>query len=758
MNLDHLSGDDISSAGGRYPSLGSGSSHPVHTVTPLYTVRRASSFNRFAEVILRRKNLAMGVFLAALIVAFLWTVLVTPTYRASATIEIEKDSGASLSQILASVSPSIASGIESVANEDVLTEMTIIKSKIFAERLADRLKLNEAPEFCAPPFIEKTRKLLSGMMPAGLIVSAQESSSADATARDRLIQEVMDRIRVIRDGRSRLMTVMIESESPELAQKMLETYLDIYFTENLAKRRRANMQAGLWLVDEVKKAEKKARLALDAVVDFAATYDMVSFDVDSPTSRANHKLAMFSKTAEDLVKTKEARILLESLYSVSGQDLLALPTELKSTQLETLESRLADLEATYAEASKIYSESYPKLTLLKNQITFLKDQSARTQREIMSTMVASARQKEDLHEKALDQAKSEALKSNSLGVQYAILKKTADTSQEIYMLLLKKFKDVQLVTQAVGNNLLTVDPPSVPVKPVKPRKVLNMLLGSMIGIFMAIAAAFLADAVDSTVKSIEDVENLDVPNLGSIPDARRCVKRTRLRGGEPIESLMAKRHSVPAVTEAIECIKTSLLLSFPQSSYGSLLVTSAISGEGRTFVSMALACAFSSETSPVLLIEADMRRPRLHRIFGHNELPQFGLSDILSGSSFSPKRTIQRSGIPGLLYITSGSLPKYPTRLFEASRLKKVISLFKQYFSRIVIDAPPLIGLSDARILTNVADGTILVVKRGYSSPELVQRALLSLNFTNGARKNILGTVLNSVEPILLPGRMRQTY
>jgi succinoglycan biosynthesis transport protein ExoP len=303
-----------------------------------------------------------------------------------------------------------------------------------------------------------------------------------------------------------------------------------------------------------------------------------------------------------------------------------------------------------------------------------------------------------------------------------------------------------------------VDPPSVPVKPVRPRKVLNLLLGGMIGIFLAIAGAFLADAVDNTVKSVDDVEDLDVPNLGSIPDARHCVKRTKILGRQPIELLVADQHSMPAIAEAIECVKTSLLLSFPESSYASLSVTSAVSGEGRTFVSVALARAFSSERSPALLIEADLRRPRLHRIFGHKEPPQFGLSDILSGSSFNPSRTIYRSGIPGLFYITCGSLPKYPAKLLDTNRLKKVISLFKRYFPRIVIDAPPLIGLSDARILTNVADGTILVVKRGYSSPELVHRAFSSLNLTNGSRNTVLGVVLNSVEPVSLPGRMRRIY
>jgi succinoglycan biosynthesis transport protein ExoP len=428
MKLEHPSDDGTPSARGGYPALTFQPTRPMHTVPPIYTIKKTSSYHRFAEVLSRRKKLAVGIFLAPVIVAFLWTVLSTPIYRASATIEIEKDPGISLSQVLTSISSSITGGIESVANEDVSTEMSILKSRVLAERLADQLKLSEKPEFCQPSLMAKTRNLFSGMMPARLIAHSQESALTAREARDRLIQEVMNRIRVARDGRSRLMTVTIESESPELAQKMLETYVDIYFGENLAKRRRANVQASLWLVDEVKKAEKKARSALDAVVDFAAKYDMVSFDVDSPTSHANHKLAIFNKTAEDLVKTKEARILLESLYRVSGGDLLALPPELKSTQLETLENRLADMQASYAEASKIYSQNYPTLLLQKKQIAVLKGQTAKTQRQIMSTMVAGARQKEVLHEEALEQAKSEALKSNSLGVQYAILKKTADTT------------------------------------------------------------------------------------------------------------------------------------------------------------------------------------------------------------------------------------------------------------------------------------------------------------------------------------------
>ncbi|MEW6136847.1 MAG: polysaccharide biosynthesis tyrosine autokinase [Thermodesulfobacteriota bacterium] len=750
-------GEEPPLLGRSHPELGPGTLRPYGTVTSEYIANGSSTLDHIVEVILRRKKVVMGVFLAAVFGAALWTFLAAPVYRARATIEIDKDAGISLSSILTSISPSIASGIDAVGNEDILTQMNIMKSRILAQRLADALKLHEIPEFRDRSLTEQIAGFLADTFPAALIDRTREASPKELEARERLLDRVMDRIQVVRDGRSRLMIVMIESQSPELAHKMLETYLDIYFAENLAKRNRANVQAAFWLVDEIKKAEAKAKSALDAVVAFAATHDTVSFEVNSPNAQANHKLAIFAKTAEDLVKTKETRILLESLYQVSGEGSLAFPNEFKFAELEPLVSKLADLEASYAEASKIYSENFPRLALLRGQIAMLKDRSVNAQRQIMSTMLASARQKEDLHEKALEEAKHEALKSNSLGVQYAILKKTAETTQEIYMLLLKKLKNVQLMTQAVGNNLLTVDPPTVPVKPVRPRKILNLLLGCLIGLFSGIACAFVAEAADTTVKSVEDVEHLDIPNLGSIPDARRYVPYLKNRSRDPIELLMSKQVRIPAVTEAIECVKTSLFLSFPESYYRSLLVTSAISGEGKTFVSVLLACAFSSQKSPVLLIEADLRRPRLHHILGHGEPPESGLSEIVARLRFHPARTIRRSKFPGLFYITSGSVPEYPSRLLDPTRLSKVLDTLKMYFPRIIIDAPPLVGLSDARILTNAADGTIIVVKRGYASLKVVQRAVVSLNSRNG-HDPILGTVLNGAETTTQLGRRLRIY
>lgn len=712
----------------------------VYTVASAYNAKAGATLPYYGAIIRRRKKTILGIFLGTVFLTILLTLVTTPIYRAQAMVELEKDGGVSLSNILTSISPTLHNGVE---NEDIATEIVIIKSKAFAERLIDELQLNTIPEFIRVSFIKRGLQLLSAI-PGTLMGTDDFMIESQWEVRDRVVKKVMDSIQVSREGKSRTMVITIESESPELSKRMLKKYLELYFDENLSKRRRMNAEASRWLVNEIKNAENRALAALDAVVEFTTTHDMVSLEMNSPNPNVNHKLAIFANTSDNLLKSKENRILLESLHRLSGQGLLALPHEFKIPELETLSTKLATMEATYAEFSEVYSDDYPKLVLLKNQIAVLKERIASTQKQIISSTVQSAKQRELMNEQAFEEAKKEALRSNSLGVQYAVLKKDADTTQEIYKLLLKKSKEVQLNTQGIGNNVVTVDPPSATSTPIRPRKALNLLLGCLIGAFGALIGAFLAESMDNTIKSIDDVENLDIPNLGQIPNVRSLVRKVNSRNRKPVE-LLVNEMPTSDIAEAIESVKINLLLSHPENSRGTLLVTSAISGEGKTFISVLLASAFSSEKTPVLLIEGDLRRPRFHRIFSQPDKREYGLSTILARPEINPARAMQSSEIPGLYYIDSGPLPEHPSRLLQSGRLEEVIPVFKEHFHHIIIDAPPLTGLPDAKILTNVTDGIILVVKNGYSSPLVVQRAVTSLTGMNGGA-NLIGTVFNAAD------------
>jgi capsular exopolysaccharide synthesis family protein len=742
--------DDINRVNVPDRELGHGSSR-VYTVAPAYNLKSAT-LPYYGAILRRRKRLVLGIFFGTVILTILLTVATTPIFRAQAIVELEKDGGISLSNILSSISPTLNGTIE---NEDIATEIVIIKSKVLAERLIDELQLNTMPEFTRVSFIQRSFQWLAAI-PGTLLGNNDHALRSQSEVRDRVIKKVMDSIQVSREGKSRTMTVTIESESPELSKRMLEKYLELYFDENLSKRRRINAEAGRWLVNEIKSAENRALAALDAVVEFTTTHDMVSLEMNSPNANVNHKLAIFANTSENLLKSKENRILLESLHRLSGQGLLALPNEFKIPELETLSAKLATMEGTYAEFSEVYADDYPKIVLLRNQIAVLKDRIASTQRQIISSTVQSAQQKELMNEQAFEEAKKEALKSNSLGVQYAVLKKDADTTQEIYKLLLKKSKEVQLNTQVIGNNVVTVDPPSVTSKPIRPRTTLNLLLGCLIGVFGGLVGAFFAESMDNTIKSIDDVENLDIPNLGQIPNARSMVRKVSSWNRKPVELLL---NELPTsdIAEAIESLKISLLLSHPKNSHGTLLVTSAVSGEGKTFISVLLASAFSSEKTPVLLIEADLRRPRFHKIFSQADKHEYGLSTILSRPDINPAQAMQLSEIPGLYYIDSGPLPEHPSRLLQSDRLQEVVTVFKNHFSHVIIDAPPLAGLPDAKILTNVADGILLVVKNGYSSSIVVQRAVTSLSGLND-KTNLIGTVLNAANTPFVFNNGRAVY
>lgn len=693
----------------------------------------------YMETILRRKRIAIIVLATVFIGSIVYTFLVDPVYRSTATLEIEKETGASLS----SIGESLTQGLTGVGeNEIFATQIGIIKDRSMADELIRRQNLAESPEFKAPS--SWLSEILDGIHNeiASLIGNDTSGVSRADRENETLIDKVQERISARRDGQSRLITVAFDATTPRLSQKLLQTLIELYLAKNLDKRRRVQREAINWLDSEIEKAESKVLKSLASIAAFSQKHGLVAVEEGS-----NHILSFFQKAAEGLVKTKEQRIGMEAFQkNGNNSHVAAAISGVKTPDMEQLHAKLSILEAEHAQMMEIYSENYPKVVLLKKQITFLKQRIEEGQAKAVESIVNTAKEQENLSEQAFENAKRMAMDTKSLGVQFAVLKKEAQTNEEIYSLLLKKSKELQLSTEIIGNNIMTVVNPTLPVQPIKPRMALNLAIGAMVGIFMGIGAAFLRERLDTSIYDTRDLERLGMPLLGMIPNYEHIRK---LEGKSMKDCKKRERAEFVAATDpssmfadAFSIVRTSLLLTTSNVDIRTLLITSSVPGEGKSFVSAALSGILAAYGKRVLLVEADFRKPRLSKLF-EKKHDSPGLSTLLTFPKVSIDKCIGKLSTPNLFFMGTGPRPEDPARLLASPKLSELLSELRKQFDFVIVDSPPIEGLPDSRNISTSIDRIVFVVRQGHASSDVIRSASSSLK---RIRHNIiLGAIFNNV-------------
>jgi capsular exopolysaccharide synthesis family protein len=324
-------------------------------------------------------------------------------------------------------------------------------------------------------------------------------------------------------------------------------------------------------------------------------------------------------------------------------------------------------------------------------------------------------------------------------IQYNILKREADTNKELYKGLLQRMKEAGISAGIMASNIQVVDQAELPTSPYKPNKRLNLLLAAVVGLFLGIGLAFFFEYLDNTVKTPEDVEQqIRLPSFGMVPEIS-YERRRRLESGKsyPVE-LITFGHPKSMLSEAYRNIRTSILLSFSERPPKRIAISSPNPAEGKTTTVINTAIALSQTGAKVIIIDSDMRKPRVHKVF--DEENGAGLSNFLSGNA-SLESVIKGSDVPNLYYIPSGPIPPNPSELIGSKLFKSLIESLGERFDHIVLDSPPVLGFADT-ISTSV-DGVILVVLGGKTPRETLQRAKEVLHQVNA---KILGVVINRID------------
>ena len=511
-----------------------------------------------------------------------------------------------------------------------------------------------------------------------------------------------------------------------------------YIQQNLEFRFNTSKEASDWLGARLAEQRK----AVEASESALQTYREQNGAASVADSAAKIVVARLTDLNSALTKAKTERINKETLYnqlkSMEGTGAIdTFPKILANDYIQKLKTELADLQRQQAQLAERYGERHAEMIKIR---TAIEGADAKLRNEI-SKVVESVRNEyqTSLNEErslqtALYQQKGEALSLNRKGIEFGVLQREAESNRQIYESLLQRTKETDISSDRRSTNIRVVDEAEVPRSPISPniRRDVMVSLGS--AIFFAFGLAFLFEYLDNRIKSPQELKaQIGVPFLGMVP--------------------VIKGHSDPLLSddvamnfaEAFKAIRTNVLFSSADEGMRSLVVTSAGPGEGKSIVSSNLAIALGQTGQRVLLIDADMRRPRVHEIFGGNQEP--GLSNVLTGNA-KASDAIRRSQIAGLWLISSGHIPPNPAELLGSRRFADFMISLDQHFDWVIIDTPPVLVVTDSSIVANQASGVVFVVGADKTSKHAARVAVEQLDSANA---HIVGSVLNRVDLVRNP-------
>jgi len=545
---------------------------------------------------------------------------------------------------------------------------------------------------------------------------------------------------------SRIVVVGFESTDPHLAARITNALVENYTDYNFRQKYDATRQAAGRMEQQLDELKAKVETSQRELVEYQRKNAIV--DVGDKQTVIEQRLSQLST---DLTQAQNDRIEKEAIYNQFQSNAERVNGLSQSDPLQHLQDKLNDLRGQYVEASNQYGPNYPKVLRLGKDIAEVESQmTAERQRTVerYHNVFISAKNREQLLATAVAQQKDELGAFNKLQVEHNILKREFETNQQLYQKLLEHLKDATVAAGLRSTNIHVVDPALPSLGPIRPRTSLNLMIGFLVGLILGAMMAFVQEALDSSLKTPEDVESLiSAPALAQIPAHTQSKERAlsadgtkQLDAGNGASGIALLDSSASALSEAYRALRTSVLLSVASRAPQSVLVASASAGEGKTNTAVNLAMALAQCGSSTLLIDCDLRRPCVSRMLDIDN--QRGMSTFLTGNDKIEDVIQQYAPQQNLWVVPSGPIPPNPAELISSETMDAMLQSLRGRFKHIVIDSPPLLLVTDATILATLVEGVVLVVESGVTPKKLVLRARRVLDSANA---RILGVVLNKV-------------
>ena len=549
---------------------------------------------------------------------------------------------------------------------------------------------------------------------------------------------------------SRLVQISYTHPNPRLATEIVNALVRTFIEENFKTKYESVTQTSDWLSTELADLQLKVQTAEEKLVRYQKDHSILGVD-----EKQNIVTAKLNELNNQLTVAQTDRIQKESNYrlAVAGDDAAFATTSHEGTSgmLEKLREKEADLSTQYAQATTQFGPGYPKVVELNNQLkqvrTEIADEETRMQHGVRDEYLAAV-QRENLLTTAFNQQTQQANQLNESAIEYSVLKRDAEANRQLYQDLLQRLKEAGVSAGLRSSNIRVVDVARTPTSPITPNVPRNTQMGFILGLACGIGLAFVLESLDTSIRNMEELGAISsLPALGTIPlqlsgNGLRKRLKTVLADTEKSESLALVTYARPKseAAEAFRALRTSILLS----SFGAppkvILVTSAMPQEGKTTISANSALVLAQRGSRVLLVDADLRRPGVERLFGIRS--RGGLSTLISGSDKVEDVVIPVPEVPNLWILLAGPIPPQPAELLGSTVMKDHIAHWRTLFDHIIIDTPPCLSVTDAVLLSREADRVILVVRSGQTTKAALRRACDLLLQVNA---KVMGIVLNAL-------------
>jgi capsular exopolysaccharide synthesis family protein len=731
-----------------------GYSNGRSTVVQSSTAERKHLVDHF-RVVYKRRWIALPVFLIFFVVGVVNALREIPVYQARAQVLIESDSPkvARLDQVFQ------AGG--SYYDDDFLqTQFRILQSRTLAKRTLDSMKLWDAPRLGDGP-IPKGSISFSGLAwsavygiidlvekpfaqtPPPAVGLAQEKVNDETVGQSGRIDDFLGGLMIMPVRNSRIVEVRYASTDPVFAAKATNALAESYIQQNTEFKFNASKDAVDWLsrrLTEQKRSVEASEAALQA-------YKEQNGAVSVSDSASNIVVQRLTELNSALTKAKTERINKEALYNQlktveSAGTLDTFPAVLANDYVQKLKADLAELQRQQQQLAERYGPRHQEV--IKNRAAI---ESADAKLKIEQSKIVdavkneymTALNEENSLQAALDTQKSEALRQNRKGIEYGVLQREVDSNRQIYDSLMQRTKETGITSEQRASNVRIVDPAEVPRGPISPNVQRDLTVTFGFSLMLAVGLAFLFEYLDNRIRTPQEMKAyLDVPFLGMVPAVGN--------GKDGSTNPLVNGVGIPAnFGEAFKTVRTNVLFSSAEAGLRTVVVTSAGPGEGKSIVAANLAIALAQAGQRVLLIDADMRRPRVHEIFGTDQEP--GLSNVLTGNA-KTNEAIRKSATSGLWLLHSGHIPPNPAELLGSRRYLDFIASLEEHFDWAIIDTPPVLVVADSSIAANHASGIVFVVASDKTNRHAAREAIEQLSAANA---RIIGSVLNRVDLVKHP-------
>ena len=698
-----------------------------------------SALREYLRVLIKRKWLVascLAIIFGGVAIA---TMRSTRIYDAFGSIAINKTDPA----ILNFKESASGGGADYYDPTDLDTEVRILKSDLLALQVIKQLNLDKQPEF-------------GGTEPApsdslGLTTDALQPDSEKTSS---LLAGFKGGLRVTLIPNTRIIEIHYRSADKNLAANVVNTLINTYIEQNFKTRFESTMQASDWLSKQLVDLEMKVQTSQEKLVQYQKQHEILGID-----EKQNITTSKLDELNKELTAAESDRMEKESVYRLvqSGDPDTAAAAATSagvgtanSGLMEKMREQQADLKIQVAQLSTQFGTSYPKVIQLNTQ---LKEVDAQLQTEMIKVVsrvrsgYLAALQHETMLREALNNQKQEANKLNESAIEYSLLKRDVESYRTLYEGLMEKLKEAGVTAGLRSNNIRSVDKARVPTYPSEPNVPRNLMFALALGLSTGIGLAFLLEGIDNTVRTPEQAQAISaLPSLGMIPLGSRggleaAAKRLTVASSREAVELVTQSRPQSQMAESYRALRTSLLLTSLGGPPKVILVTSALPQEGKTTTSINTAIVLAQKGTRVLLIDADLRRPSIHKTLGMG--PKTGLSNVLTGNATLQQAVARSSILPTLFVLTAGTPPPNPAELLASSNMRDILAELREQYDHIIVDTPPTLSVTDAVVMSTRADAVVLVIRSGQTTKQALRRSRDLLMQVNA---RVAGVLLNAVD------------